>query len=67
MNLFNFVTLFQEFLKAQELKEQILAAEKEKEEMTALLESADVDALKRFSTPKSTSSSATKPEEAAAR
>ncbi len=42
----------QEFLKAQELKEQINKAESEKEVMQTSIESADLETLKKFATPK---------------
>ncbi len=40
-------------MKAQELKDKIAAAKKEKESLAELAESADMDALKKFATPKS--------------
>lgn len=42
----------QEFLKAQEFKEKITNAEKEKESLMSLVESGDIESLKKFATPK---------------
>ena len=42
----------QEFLKAQQFKEQINVAEAEKEVLLASVESSDLETLKRFATPK---------------
>ena len=43
----------QEFLKAQQFKEQINVAEAEKEVLLNSVESSDLETLQRFATPKS--------------
>ena len=43
----------QEFLKAQQYKEQISVAEAEKEVLLSSMDSSDLETLQRFATPKS--------------